>query len=412
MKSRNTLALPQGVLLQGRYLIGRILGVGGFGITYLALDTQTKTRCAVKEYFPKQLAVRESGCTVRANGTATTRSFTHGISMFKNEAETLMKFRGEPLIVQVRDSFQENQTVYFVMEHLDGVNAKALLRSMDGKLPLELSLQILKSVIKALEAIHAQGLLHRDVSPENIFVTRSGQVKLIDFGATRYFVGEISRSLSVILKPGFAPPEQYSSKGHQGPWTDIYALAASFYYLVSGVGVPEAPDRLAGRPLRQLCEIEPSISPQLSGVLDTALALDFRYRYQTVQQFGEALRPLETPQRIGQVAPHQLGENPYLLVLSGKYQGSKWSLPKNMEIIVGRSSTESNIVLDEPNISRVHCSVHFDTEDGCFYVKDFSTNGTYDEKKSRFEQDIRTAVPSESTFSLSRQGITVKVGLE
>ena len=287
--AEGAIALPPGTILDARYLLGRLLGLGGFGVTYLALDTVTQTTIAIKEYYPSSLAVREDDGTMKFNGKGDVRIFDHGMRAFIREAKSLQNFIGEKSIVQISHSFYENGTAYFVMEYLNGINLKVLRKSMGGRIPVHFAFDILLTLTTTLGQIHEAGLLHRDVSPENIFVTNNGDIKIIDFGATRYYVGDESQSLAIVLKPGFAPPEQYTSKGEQGPWTDVYALAATFYQSVSGQRVPDAPDRLAGNPTRPLCDLAPEIDKKLSAVIDRALALNFRKRYRSMQEFETAL---------------------------------------------------------------------------------------------------------------------------
>jgi len=286
---RLPIALPIGALLHDKYLVGRVLGCGGFGITYLAKDIISEKYCAIKEYFPTEIVVRSQGFTVRPSGKASSLFMQDGIDRFVSEARALARFRDCPNIVQIYEAFLENGTAYFVMEYLDGVNCKALLRNLKGKMPLSYSLEILCSILNLLIVVHSQNLLHRDISLENIFVVKDGTVKLIDFGSARFFGGEQSRNLTVVLKPGYAPPEQYSSGGAQGPWTDIYSLAASFYHMVSGQLIPDAPERLEGHPLPRLDALEPTVSRQVAGAIDKALALNYRHRFATMVEFADAL---------------------------------------------------------------------------------------------------------------------------
>jgi serine/threonine protein kinase len=284
--------LRAGMTLGDRYTVGRALGVGGFGVTYLVKDNSNGAHMAAKEYLPSAFAVRDgSSKQVYPSSSDNAGIFEHGLKVFDREAESLRMFLGNPSIVQVTDNFRQNGTSYYIMEFLDGVNLKALARSMGGKLSAPLALQVLQNTGTALSAVHERGVLHRDVSPENIFVTKQGAIKLIDFGATRFFMGERSSSLSVVLKPGFAPPEQYSSKGNQGPWTDVYALGASFLCVVSGATLPDAPDRLAGATLEPAFA-SAGLEPGLRRAIEKSLALNYRERYQTAAEFlSEATSP-------------------------------------------------------------------------------------------------------------------------
>ncbi|MDR1571431.1 MAG: protein kinase [Clostridiales Family XIII bacterium] len=431
-------ALPPGVTLGGRYVAGRVLGIGGFGVTYIAKDLQSGAIRAIKEYFPSALAARAHGGQVEASRADSGRAFDHGLKVFDNEAALLGEFLGEQRIVQVYGQFSENGTSYFVMEYLDGLSVRALSKNMGGAVPLDFAYEILNSTAEALRCVHGRGLLHRDVSPENIFLTKDGRIKLIDFGATRYFVGEMSKSLSIILKPGFAPPEQYSSKGNQGPWTDVYALAATFYSIVSGKRLPEAPDRLSGKQLPRLDELAPAAGPRLAEALDAALRLDYRERFQSVDAFmaaaGQAMaadgpgqdRAADGPGQGRTLAgggpraadgPGMMGAggvagNPCVVVTGGPLRGNRWPIPQNMDIMIGRSSDLCNIVIDDLNISRRHCVIRYDAGNGVFRIKDLSSNGTFDAAGGRYRQGEWAALPPESSFYLSTAEFAMKVGLE
>ena len=396
----NHMLLRHGMTLSGRYTVGRVLGAGGFGVTYLVRDNRNGKRMAAKEYLPSAFAVRNSASKeVYPSSIDNADIFQHGLKVFDREAESLRMFLGNPSIVQVTDSFRQNGTSYYIMEFLDGVNLKALARSMSGRLNLDMALEVLRSVGSTLSAVHERGLLHRDVSPENIFVTRHGGVKLIDFGATRFFVGERSRSLSVVLKPGFAPPEQYSSRGAQGPWTDIYALGATFLCVLSGRPLPDAPDRLAGAALDPLWGAA-SLSQGLRLAIEKSLALNYRERYQTVGAFLADALPAQMPGNGGAgpaasgaaVPPAQaradIRGTPYVrLTRSGK-PGDKWILPAGMDMAIGRSPDRCNIIVEDPDVSRVHCTIRYDGKSGTFLLTDMSSNGTYLQNGSRLERGL------------------------
>lgn len=414
-QAENHMVLPAGAALQGgRYLLGRVLGAGGFGVTYLAKDTQTGALCAVKEYLPAQLCVRDAARrTVRPSSSANSDIFSHGLRVFGHEAEVLLKFSGNGAIVQVQGYFEENGTAYFAMEYLDGVNLKALARSMGGSVPPQLALEVLLAVAHTLQSVHEQGLLHRDISPENIFITKKGAVKLIDFGATRYFVGERSQSLSVILKPGYAPPEQYSSRGKQGPWTDIYALCATFYNAVTGKNLPDTPDRLAGEapaPLGSMC---PGLSPLLCAAIESGLALDWRARPQSVRELLLAVNTPHTKHTASLSADKaaMARGNPFVQVWRSGQPGDKWLLPKNMRMSVGRAADQCNILLDDPGVSRLHCTLQYDDKANLFYLVDFSSNGTA-VKAGRLEKNRTVALQPGDSFFLMGCDYEMKVGLE
>ena len=239
--------IPCGTVLAGKYLIGRALGQGGFGITYIAYDFSLRMRVAVKEFFPAGCVTREitSRTTVQpltGNGAET---FSKGRTRFLEEARALAQFTGEPGIVNVLDFIEENGTNYFVMEYIEGKSLKQVLRER-GKLPASEAIALLQPVMRSLSRVHSTGLLHRDISPDNIMLRGDGTAVLIDFGAARTMSAHKTHSLSVVVKPGYAAPEQYLSRGDQGPWTDVYSLCATLYKLTTGKTPPPSLDIQGG----------------------------------------------------------------------------------------------------------------------------------------------------------------------
>ncbi len=407
----NHMLLTPGTTLGNRYLLGRTLGAGGFGVTYLAKDLNNGQLIAVKEYLPAVLAVRDPETKqVYPSSRESQETFTHGISVFQKEADVLRKFIGNQAVVQIQDFLTENGTAYFTMEFLDGVNLKALTISLGGSLPVTMVLEILENISAALEAVHQQGLLHRDISPENIFITKTGFSKLIDFGATRFFVGERSRSLSVILKPGFAPPEQYSSKGNQGPWTDIYALSATIYYVLTGQNIPDAPDRIGGRQMIPIQELVPSLPTSVCKAINMGLELDYRNRPQTMQEFLALLQEEPLAKMVAPIPVSRIKGIPYIQMLKSGGEGDKWILPKNMKMIVGRSSEQCNIILEDASVSRIHCTVTYDEDSNCFYLEDLSSNGTF-MGCERLEKNRAYSLAPGDIFSITLSGCAMQVGL-
>ena len=242
-KDKYPMALPYGSVLDARYITGRILGQGGFGITYVAQDWKTKDIVAVKEYMPDTLAGRVGAITVSAYAGKREENFEYGKQCFLDEAKTLAEFIGNPNVVRVHSYFEENGTAYFVMDYVKGSSFQEYIMQRGGRIPWKESEQILVPVMDALAEIHEKGIIHRDVTPDNIFITEDQTVKLLDFGAARYSWGNQSQSLDIILKHGYAPREQYSRHGRQGPYTDIYALSACFYFSVTGRVPPDSIDR-------------------------------------------------------------------------------------------------------------------------------------------------------------------------
>ena len=236
--------IKPGSLLHDRYTVGRAIGFGGFGITYIAWDNKLMQKVAIKEYMPSEYATRVPGnLTVTIYDGERYTEFMTGLQKFLDEAQRLAKFQNVPGIVRILDCFSENLTAYIVMEYLDGMTLKQYLAEHGGKLPYEEAVEFILPVLAALQAVHKEGIIHRDISPDNIFITEDGEVKLLDFGAARYVSTGYSKSLSVILKPGYAPAEQYLSHGEQGPWSDVYATAATLYRMITGVVPEEALER-------------------------------------------------------------------------------------------------------------------------------------------------------------------------
>ncbi len=286
----SALHLPPGTVLQEKYLIGKALGQGGFGITYLAWDMNLNLKLAIKEYLPQELAYRTGGHNkVSVYKKTLADNFNYGLEKFLEEARTLARFNEHPNIVSVRDFFKANGTAYLVMNHIEGVTLKEHLISRDKPLAFEQAVDIFMPVLDALKEVHAAGILHRDISPDNLLISNRGRVVLIDFGSARQAMGNKSRSMSVIMKAGYSPEEQYRSRGEQGPWTDIYAVAATMYHAITGVMPPESLDRLKEDPLDLPSTIGVKIETHQEDALLKAMAVQAEDRYQTVEEFQKAL---------------------------------------------------------------------------------------------------------------------------
>lgn len=243
--------LPMGTVLRDQYLVGKVLGQGGFGITYMGWDQNLEIPIAIKEFYPNGVVSRE--CThslaVMAGGENTVAMFQSNRERFLREARALGKLRNSSGIVGVHNFFQENDTAYIIMEYVEGVNLKTYINMHRGRLSAADILELLRPVMEALCTVHEMGFVHRDISPDNIMIQPDGSAKLLDFGAVREVqdadVGQdLSQSTEAILKHGFAPMEQYQRRGSLGPWTDVYAMCATIYYCLTGRVPPDAPARL------------------------------------------------------------------------------------------------------------------------------------------------------------------------
>ncbi|MCH5266091.1 MAG: serine/threonine protein kinase [Lachnospiraceae bacterium] len=311
-KDKYPLALPHGSVLNGKYITGRVLGQGGFGVTYVACDWNTKERVAIKEYLPDTMATRIEATTVSAYSGERGESFQYGKDCFLDEAETLAEFIGNPNIVRIDSYFEENGTAYFVMEYVEGTSLQEYIKEQGGKIGWQEAEKYLFPVMDALGAVHAKGIIHRDVTPDNILITKDGTVKLLDFGAARYSLGDRSRSLDVVLKHGFAPKEQYTRHGRQGPYTDVYTVAASFYYAVTGRKPPDSIDRMDEDDLVPLGTLGIDIPQEVEDAIYHGMGVQPQDRYQTMEEFKQALlgqspvqavNPQTTPPYTGQGTP-------------------------------------------------------------------------------------------------------------
>lgn len=279
--------------LHGQYVVGRVLGHGGFGITYLGWDLNLERKIAIKEYLPSGVAVRnELSAEVMPFSGETRKDFEYGLEKYLDEARTVARFQTHPAIVHVLNFFRSNGTAYLVMEYLEGATLERFLEANGGKVSYETMIKVMVPVLEALGTVHQQGILHRDISPDNVYITRKWQVKILDFGAARYALGQKSRNLSVILKEGYAPVEQYHSKGNQGPWTDVYCCGATLYRALTGVIPPGSLDRMQADTMKTPSALGAVVSIEQERAILKALSVHPEYRFHTMQAFKDALTGL------------------------------------------------------------------------------------------------------------------------
>lgn len=294
MEGKYPLALPKGTILAGQYIIESVLGQGGFGITYKATDYKTKGFVAIKEFFPESMSTR-TGTTVSPFSGERGESFDYGKDCFLQEAETLAQFIGIDGIVEIHNYFEENGTAYFVMDYVEGISFDEYIKRSGGKVTCEVAEGVLVRIMDALAMVHSKGIVHRDVTPDNIYITNDGKVKLLDFGAARYSLGDKSRSLDVVLKHGFAPKEQYTRHGRQGPFTDVYSVGASFYFALTGRRPPDSIDRLEEDDLVPPSNLGVQISKEKEYAILKAMAVQPGDRYQTMTEFKQGLYSNNVP---------------------------------------------------------------------------------------------------------------------
>lgn len=305
--SGNCISLQPGTILSGKYLVGKILGQGGFGITYLGFDLNLKSKIAIKEYFLNGFVTRKDGKVIPLNRQYL-ETFREGVELFYHEAESLAKFRSNPVIVNVYDFFRENGTAYIVLEYITGTPLSAYLLKRGGKIEYTETLKILTPVMDALSALHEANLLHRDISPDNILLAADGRIRLIDFGAAMPTMKGNRENLPTVLKTGYAPIEQYTLTGKQGPWTDLYALAATFYLCITGESVPGSTDRMTDDPLMNPAGKGVSLPAPSDHAIMKSLSVQAEGRFRSVSDFRAALEQSEAlngPQEPHPAAPKQ-----------------------------------------------------------------------------------------------------------
>ena len=286
----NLHCLRKGTRLIGRYTIEGVLGQGGFGITYLGIDELHEKKVAIKEFFPQGIVTRniEYQDTVTVTFVGEKDNYEKGKERFLKEARTMAKFSKDEGIVKALDFFEINNTAYIVMEYLEGITLKQYLRENQRIAPEDL-IELLVPLIESLDEIHSQGMIHRDISPDNIMVLPDGRIKLMDFGAARDYTEFGEKSLSIVLKPGYAPPEQYQTHGIQGPWTDIYALCATMYKCITGENPPDAIERVMDDHLKKISAFGIPVLPQIEEAIIKGMSVAANDRYQNVGDFCEDL---------------------------------------------------------------------------------------------------------------------------
>ena len=412
--AHSTDALPLYTSLNDQYMIGRVLGQGGFGITYKALDTFKNRVVAIKEYMPSNYAQR-TGCQVVPipGDTKAARIFERGKISYIDEIKTLYQFENVQGIVQIFTHFQENNTAYLVMEYLDGCNLKAYVKSHGGRLDPALAGNYIVKAARALQQVHAGHILHRDISPENIYILFGGtEIKLIDFGAARKCVEDSEQENSVLLKPGFAPPEQYSKNGNQNTWTDVYALAATLYYIVSGKVPQDSLSRMQADQLQPLDQMGLPISASMAQAVRHALEIDYAKRTQTCTQFIDELVCGGWTERTIPQPPPNPPALPTCIVtcVAGTNVGQRVWFKPGETVSVGRLAACNALVPStDMIISKRHCLITYNAQKQRFIVTDVSTNGTYMQNGKRLRYNQPEQIVPGSILYLAREHINIQL---
>lgn len=339
-------ALKVGTVIRGRYRVDKVLGEGGFGVTYKVWDSKENKIAALKEYYPLSIASRAPGGTHLVPAPGNEESYERFRQDFINEAQTIYSFQNHPNIVSVYHLFgQYNNTAYYAMEYIDGSDLRHFLDRRGGRVSWEEFRPILAQVVTALQAVHNQNVIHCDISADNITITNNGQVKLIDFGAAKRSMH--NQGSVVLLRRGYAPLEQMSINGHIGPWTDVYALAVTVYVAMTGEMPPSAENRVqhdgiiwpSQRGIR-----EPF--PGWEDALKKALEVRYENRFQNVTDFWNAINDYtQRPQPV------------VLEGVRGYYAGRRLDIRD--ECLMGVDAGRCNVTypIGTPGVSRVHLKI-------------------------------------------------------
>ena len=286
---KDEMHLPPGTILNNKYIIGTVIGSGGFGATYKGWDNTLARVVAIKEYLPKGIVVRRGKKLIVKSGSDY-EFLKKGIRRTLMEARSIVRFNDESAITNIHEFFEENGTAYIVMEFLDGSNLREYTKNYKEVLPLDMIMNMAVSICDVLDTVHKENIIHRDISPDNIFYCSKKKIfKLIDFGAVKQVDSSMMQSSTIYLKHGFAPIEQYSGSGNVGPWTDIYALGATLYVLSTGKMPIPSVDRIGEDTLAIPKNINQSLPKEFSDAILMAMAVQAKDRYKSAREFKEAL---------------------------------------------------------------------------------------------------------------------------
>lgn len=362
-------SLSPGTIIHKRYQIKKELGHGGFGITYQVWDLQENCMLAMKEFMPLNEAMRNTG-TLQVEPLKGHEEIYERIrKKFLDEAQLIYNYRNHPNIVEVKHLFRENNTAYYTMEYLEGTDFGKLISMCGSRISWDRLEPVMSQAVKALEAVHKSGIVHCDLSPDNMYILKNGTVKLIDFGAAKNYIK--GPSSIIFMKEGYAPPEQYMSNGKLGPWTDIYAFAVMIYYAFTGCLPPDAIKRLGGRQLKLPSEMGMTCPHEKwETVLNKALSLRPDDRYQDIRSFWNDL----TGEKFQTVRTTKSGMT--LSCISGYCKGYRFSGEK--ETIFGTDPERCHVRFPRGSegISRVHMRI-WKTGEDLMAMDMGSTYGTY-----------------------------------
>lgn len=284
-------SLESGTILRRKYKVIKVLGAGGFGITYLARDLQLNQTIVIKEYFPWSLVTRdtETGgrCPTILEEKNAARLYQKGKRDFLAEARRMSELFEVQAIAKILDYFEENSTAYLVMEYIIGISLEEYLEQREVPLDFDQAWDMMKPVVRALEKVHGKGMIHRDINPSNLIVLEDGSLKVIDFGAARKYLDN-EKTMTILVKRGYAPPEQYSKSEKQGPWTDVYAVCATLYEMITGVRPEPSINRLVNDELYLPSAYGTVITPEEESALAKGLEPDSKNRSRDMKELLQA----------------------------------------------------------------------------------------------------------------------------
>lgn len=392
-RERPDYALPEGYVLAQHYSVGKVLRHDEVMITYLVQDLRTEKILALREYFPVKW-VKRSGDGIRVKVAVPEKetAFRYGMEVLENEGKILSSLGEDTIIIKTSEVLQKNNTAYLLCEHVDGENIAEYIKRTRQPFSPERAGEIIRKVAVTVEDLHKIGLIHRGIGPDSVLILPDGSAAMIDFEATRQYVRSEMYGLLDSMKEGFAPSEQYAGLDGQGTWTDVYALAATYYYMVSGVIPLSAAKRSQGENLQALHYFVSGVSEQVGQMISRAMTVMYWERIQTIAGFIEELNKAE-----GVTEPE-----PYLRLKMGD-ELHQWKVEENRDIRIGRSEEECEICVDGEDISRLHCMVHYDSRKKMFLVKDQSANGTFTARGLIGRGRVAEVTPGERIYLVSNR---------
>ncbi len=392
----------------GRYTVGGVLVRGGLGITYKAKDNATGGIVAVKEYMPSGYSMRLFGTftVIPCDNEKSRRVFQRGKEMFKVEAKMLIRLQNNPISVDVLDYFEESNTAYLVTQLIDGSDLRTITKNSGGRIDSKFAGECFIALAKGLAEIHRLNIFHGGISPDNIIVSDDKKkITLIELTEAKSFTDSKKGNLPFLLKVGYTPPEQFISNGNWGPWSDVYALCATYYNIVSGKTPTDSMFRYSGQYMPTLDEMGCNIPAGMSAIIDKGMSLAVKDRYKDFTQLLEDTAKITSLNR-KQNSEHRSNtpqgvfkqKIPYITFISS---GVSSNIGFRDIFKIGRKGQECNIPLSDSRISRIHCYLTFDGNN--FRLTDVSSNGTFLENGERLVKEREYILPPGSKFYIAER---------